>query len=78
MSNQNEKIIKRLDAIIGLLLDLIKRKDRKLSERDKIEALYRRDFGVGEIGVILGKDSTKISKQLYFVKKKRKKGKENE
>lgn len=70
MTNQDEKIIKRLDAVIGLLLNLIKRKNRELSDRDKIDALYRRGFDVGEIGVILGKDSTKISKQLYFVKKK--------
>ena len=70
MTNQDEKIIKRLDTIIGFLLDLIKRKDRELSDRDKIDALYRRGFDVREIGAVLGKDSTKISKQLYFVKKK--------
>lgn len=70
MSNQDEKIIRRLDVIIGLLLDFIKRGDKTLSDRDKIDALYKRDFEVGEIGIILGKNSTKISKQLYFVKKK--------
>lgn len=71
--NEDKKITKRLDVLIGLFLDLLGTKEDKLSDRDKIAKLYNRGFEVNEIATILGKKPVKISKQLYFVKRKEKK-----
>lgn len=71
MINREDKIIKRLNVIVGLLLEIVQKNNKELTDRDKIETLYKHKFGVGETGEILGKDPTKISKQLYFVKRKK-------
>lgn len=76
MSNDSEKpkyhneILCRLDAIIGLLFDLVNKGETK-TEGDQIYKLKKLGLDINGIARIMGKSKEKISKQIYRVKSKK-------
>ncbi len=67
MEKDNE-IKKRLEVIIGLMLEERARKNMKLLLRDQFEQLNRFDLKPKEIGAILNRTSSYISKELSILK----------
>jgi hypothetical protein len=76
MQNPKEKskhhieITQRLDVIIGLLLDLINKREIK-TEGDQIYRLINLGLDIEGIANIIGKSKDKISKQIYRLKSKK-------
>jgi len=68
----NEAVVKRLDALIRLFIEMNKPEaKRKLNEGDAVRLLKSVDLSPTEIAKILGKNSaTDISPYLYPKKKK--------
>lgn len=73
--NLNKEMLKRLDAIIFLLLEM-KDKDGKASVKDKVKLLNDVGFGYNQIAKVLGKSPGNIAVQLNILKKEEEKNKE--
>jgi hypothetical protein len=69
-SKQHIEITHRLDVIIGLLLDLINKREFK-TEGDQIYRLKHLGLNIEGIANIIGKSKDKISKQIYRLKSKK-------
>ena len=69
--NQNTDLIHRLDVIIGLLIDLINKREIK-NEGEQIHRLKQLGLDIEGIATIMSKSKDKISKQVYKLKTKKK------
>jgi len=69
MSN-DENITKRLDVLIGLLLEQ-QLKDKKMKRKEQLIILDSAGLTSGEIGNILGQSSKDIASQLNTIRKKK-------
>lgn len=74
--NNNTDNVRRLDVIIGLLLDLIKLQSdaNKISSSDTQRIARVKQLGLGndEIATIFGRKSSEIAKLAYEAKRKKK------
>lgn len=68
-----EKIVKRLNVVINLLIELVKGES---SAREKIKLLNDAGFDYKEIASVLNKDKSYIAVELTTLKNKNKKIKE--
>ncbi len=64
------EIVQRLNVVIGLLLDLVNKKEVK-TEGDQIYRLKQLGLNIEGIASIIGKSKDKISKQIYRLKSKK-------
>jgi len=64
----NQEMLKRLDAIVFLLLE-IKDKEGKMSVKNKVKLLSEVGFGYSQIAKVLGKNPGNIAVQLNIIKK---------
>ncbi len=73
--NNEEKadVLKRLDAIVLLLMNLIPRNAEAPSVRDQIRLLASVGIGPAEIGRMLGKSTSAITSELAKMNKKHRK-----
>ncbi len=67
-TDQNQEILKRLDTIVYLLLEM-KDKEGKMQIKDKIRILNDAGLDYNQIAKILGKSPGNIAVQLTFLKK---------
>jgi|SRR3989338_5291762 len=68
ISDSNKEIVKRLDTIVYLLLEM-KDKDGKMQIKDKVRILNDAGLDYNQIAKILGKSPGNIAVQLTFLKK---------
>src|SRR3989344_518544 len=68
ISDSNKEVVKRLDAIVALLLE-IKDKDGKMQIKDKVKILNDAGLDYNQIAKILNKSPGNIAVQLTFLKK---------
>ena len=68
ISDSNREVVKRLDAIVALLLE-IKDKDGKMQIKDKVKILNDAGLDYNQIAKILNKSPGNIAVQLTFLKK---------
>lgn len=70
-SEKNHKdITRRLDVVIGLLLDLLSKGGKKV-EGDQMFRLRQLGLTNPEIGAMFGKNADQVKKQVYWVGKKK-------
>lgn len=79
MEKNNKEIIKRLNVIISFLLELSdllnKQAGNKIAEKIKMAKLKRFGLEPKEIGLFFNKSGTKVAKQIYETKRKKKSAK---
>ena len=68
ISDSNKEMVKRLDAIVALLLE-IKDKDGKMQIKEKVRILNDAGLDYNQIAKILNKSPGNIAVQLTFLKK---------
>lgn len=66
-------IRKRLDVLIGLLLQVVERGGRNLTAREQIDTLAHLGLRPIEIAAILGKKDSYVSKELAVLRRKSRK-----
>ena len=67
---KEEKILKRLNAVVYLLTELNARGESQ-SSRDKIELLSKAGLGYREISELVGKSPNYVAVELNAIKKKK-------
>ncbi len=67
-----KQLIKRLDLILSMRMNPL---SDTATDQEKIQRLNSFDFSPAEIASVLGSTSDKISKQLYVIRNKKKRGK---
>ena len=72
MSDESKEIIKRLDTIVFLLLEL-KDKEGKMLLKEKIRLLNEAGLDYTQIARVLGKDAGSVAVQLTMMKKENQK-----
>ena len=70
------QIVKRLDAIIKILLETAELKGKPLAISERIEMLYAAGLRPVEISKILGKTTSHITAQLTRIRRSRSKSSE--
>ncbi len=68
ISDSNQEIIKRLDTIVYLLLEM-KDRDGKMPIKDKVRLLNDAGLDYNQIAKVLGKSPGNIAVQLTMIKK---------
>lgn len=63
-----DPVIKRLDAMISLLFEIMEKEGRKLSVRDKILILHSVGLQSSDIARIIRKSAVHVSKELSISK----------
>jgi hypothetical protein len=64
--DENAEVIRRLDAIIRMFIELAKRLDDGFEDQDALRALYSAGLTPSEIARIAGlKSRTSVARQLY-------------
>lgn len=71
------QLIKRLDAVIGLLVVTLPRPDQPRSLRDQIKLLDAAGLAPSEIARIVDRPSTSVNSELARIRGNKKKGKKS-
>ncbi len=75
MGQENYELIKRLDAIINVLLETARPNDKALKVIDKTRILWNAELRPIEIARILGISVNQVNVNLHELRKRKKSGK---